>query len=99
MGVAAAMQLSSAANQYVDQRAPWAQAKDPAQAAELDTTLAALARCVAALATLLHPFMPGKTAGLAERLGFQAVRALADIATMDMTGQRVSKGEILFPKT
>src|SRR5690606_19087347 len=49
-GLSAAVALSSAANQYVDARAPWAQAKDPALAKELDTTLAALARCVAALA-------------------------------------------------
>ena len=97
-GLGAAFALSSAANQYVDARAPWAQAKDPAQAAELDVTLAALARCVAALATLMQPFMPVKMAELAGRLGLDGVTPLDGVATLDMTGHRVHRGEILFPK-
>ena len=97
-GIAVAVGLSSAANQYVDARAPWAQAKDPAQSAELDTTLAALARCVAALATLLQPFMPTRMAGVAERLGLDEVAPLDDLATLDLAGHRVHRGEILFPK-
>ncbi|HEX6133242.1 MAG TPA: methionine--tRNA ligase [Longimicrobiales bacterium] len=97
-GLSAAMGLSSAANQYVDARAPWAQAKDPASAGELDTTLAALARCVTALATLLQPFMPGKMAELAGRLGLEAVVPLDELATLEMTGRKVHRGDILFPK-
>ncbi|HEX6309563.1 MAG TPA: methionine--tRNA ligase [Longimicrobiales bacterium] len=97
-GLAAAMGLSSAANQYVDARAPWAQAKDASQAGELDTTLAALARCVAALATLLQPFMPVRMAELAERLGLEAVVPLNEVAKLDMTGRKVHRGDILFPK-
>jgi methionyl-tRNA synthetase len=97
-GIAAAMQLSSAANQYVDQRAPWAQAKDPSMAAELDNTLAALARCVAALATLLFPFMPVKMGDLIGRLGLGDVPLLDDVATLDLSGLSVHRGDILFPK-
>ncbi|HSJ10421.1 MAG TPA: methionine--tRNA ligase [Longimicrobiales bacterium] len=97
-GIAAAIQLSSAANQYVDQRAPWAQAKDPAMAAELDNTLAALARCVAALATLLFPFMPVKMKDLIGRLGMGDVPLLDDVATLDLAGLSVHRGDILFPK-
>jgi methionyl-tRNA synthetase len=97
-GVAAAMQLSSAANQYVDQRAPWSQAKDPAQAGELDITLASLARCVATLASLLFPFMPGKMRELADRLGFADVPRLDDLATLDLAGRQVRRGDVLFPK-
>jgi methionyl-tRNA synthetase len=97
-GVATAMQLSSAANQYVDQRAPWSQAKDPAQAAELDVTLASLARCVATLAALLFPFMPVKMQQLADRLGLPAVPVLDDLAGLDMAGRHVSRGDVLFPK-
>ncbi|MBR9988299.1 MAG: methionine--tRNA ligase [Gemmatimonadetes bacterium] len=97
-GLAVALMLSSSANQYVDARAPWTQAKDPALAAELDTTLAALARCVAALGTLLQPFMPGKMAEVADRLGLERIAPLDEVATLDMTGRRVHRGEILFPK-
>jgi methionyl-tRNA synthetase len=97
-GVAAAIQLSSQANQFVDARAPWAQARDPALAAELDATLAALARCVAALCTLLSPFMPTRMTTLAERLGLDAIPQLDDVAALDLTGHRVHRGEVLFPK-
>ena len=97
-GLAAAFALSSSANQFVDARAPWSQAKDPARSAELDETLAALARCVAALATLLAPFMPGKMGEVATRLGLDGVTPLDDVVTLDMTGRRVHRGEILFPK-
>jgi methionyl-tRNA synthetase len=97
-GAAAAMDLARAANGFVDARAPWAAAKDPARAAELDATLAALARTVAALTTLLHPFMPFKMEDLAGRLGLAGIQPLGAIAALDMTGNRVSRGEILFPK-
>jgi methionyl-tRNA synthetase len=98
LGVAAAIQLATAANQYVDARAPWSQAKDPAQAGELDNTLAALARCVAALSTLLFPFMPAKMTELAGRLGLDGVAQLDDVAGLDMTGRSVHRGDVLFPK-
>jgi methionyl-tRNA synthetase len=97
-GLAAAIQLSSAANQFVDARAPWTQAKDPARAAELDTTLATLARCVAAIGTLLAPFMPGKMQDLAQRLGLDGVLPLAGLAGLDLEGRRVCRGDVLFPK-
>jgi methionyl-tRNA synthetase len=97
-GLAAAIQLSSAANQFVDARAPWSQARDPEMASELDVTLAALARCVAALATLLFPFMPAKMQDLAGRLGLDAVPRLDDIAGLDLAGRTVHRGDVLFPK-
>ena len=97
-GLATAIQLSSAANQFVDARAPWSQAKDPSLAADLDVTLAALARCVAALGTLLTPFMPRKMHELAQRLGLHSVPPLADLAGLNLEGHRVHRGDVLFPK-
>jgi methionyl-tRNA synthetase len=97
-GLAAVMQLSTAANQYVDTRAPWSQARDPALAGELDVTLASLARCVAALATLLYPFMPLKMQDLTARLGLPDVPRLDDVVAIDMTGRQVHRGAVLFPK-
>ena len=72
-GALSAIDLARAANGFVGTRAPWTQAKDPAQSAALDDTLGSLARAVAVLATLLHPFMPGKMSSLAERLGLELV--------------------------
>jgi len=97
-GAAAAVQLGTAANQFVDARAPWNQAKDPAKAAELDRTLAALARCVAALTTLLFPFMPEKMKDLASRLGLAAVPPLDDVASLQLDDKHVHRGDVLFPK-
>jgi methionyl-tRNA synthetase len=97
-GIAVAIELASAANGFVEARAPWAAAKDPARAAELDATLHSLARCVAALATMLSPFMPSKTAALAERLGFDSVLLLANVEHTAVAGRSVSRGDVLFPK-
>ncbi|HUP87930.1 MAG TPA: class I tRNA ligase family protein, partial [Longimicrobiales bacterium] len=97
-GAAAAMELSTAANGYVEQMAPWALAKDPSKAETLDHTLGALARAVAALCTLLFPFTPSKMKSLAERLGLENVPLLDDVARLDLAGNKVSRGDVLFPR-
>jgi methionyl-tRNA synthetase len=97
-GIAAALDLANAANAFVDERAPWAQAKDPAQADQLDATLASLARALAALATLLEPFMPERMAALARDLGLPRVPALAEVAGQDLAGNAVRRQEVLFPR-
>ena len=97
-GAAAAMELSSAANGYVEEMAPWSLAKDPAKAELLDETLGALARGVAALCTMLWPFTPSKMESLADRLGLAGVPQLDDVAKLDLAGNRVSRGEVLFPR-
>jgi methionyl-tRNA synthetase len=97
-GASAAMDLASAANQFIEQRAPWSLAKDPAASAELDATLASLARTAVALATLLHPFSPGKIGELLPGLGLESLPALDDVAELPMAGRKVEKGAVLFPK-
>ena len=97
-GAGAAIELSSAANVYIEERAPWAQAKDPAQAAALDETLGALARAVAALSALFQPFMPGKMEDLRQRLGLERVPFLDEVATLDLAGNTVARGAVLFPR-
>ena len=56
-------------NQYVEERAPWQQAKDPAQAGDLDVTLASLAEGLRIVTVLLHPYMPSSTEKLLAALG------------------------------
>ena len=97
-GIAAAMELTGAANGFVEERAPWAQAKDPGQSDDLDATLGALARALAALATMLEPFMPERTRSLARDLGLDDVPLLDDVATLDLAGRTVHRGEVLFPR-
>jgi methionyl-tRNA synthetase len=85
-------------NRYVEERAPWQLAKDPADAAKLDETLASLAEGLRALTVLLHPYMPAITERLLGALGASAFEfdhaRLADRAS----GATVSELEPLFPK-
>ena len=71
LGIAAAMELVSQANGFIERQAPWTLAKDPAGGPELDATLASLARALLVAATLLHPFMPERMEELAGRLGVE----------------------------
>lgn len=96
--LAAAMDLARAANHYVEEREPWAQSKDPARAAELDETLATLARVLTALAALFLPVTPAKMGELAERLGLDYVPTLAGSREVRLAGREVRKGAPLFPR-
>jgi len=97
-GAATALEIAAAANGFIEARAPWALAKDPGLAADLDATLASLARAILALATLLEPFMPGRMPGLCARFGFDAVPLIGDLPSLAVEGRKAARGDILFPK-
>ena len=99
-GAAAAYELVRHANAVVAERQPWSVAKDPARADELDLTLAAMVRYLAAAAVMLSPFMPVKMMGLWERLGSgrDGLPSLDELATLDVSGWKTSAGGILFPR-
>jgi methionyl-tRNA synthetase len=96
--LAAAMDLARTANGYVEERQPWSQAKDPAAAAELDLTLATLARALLCLCALFEPVTPEKMAELAGRIGQDRVPTLAEAPTARVGGRLVAKGPALFPR-
>ncbi|MEJ2541004.1 MAG: methionine--tRNA ligase [Gemmatimonadota bacterium] len=96
--LAAAMELARAANGYVEEREPWALAKDPSRAAELDETLASLARALLILTALLQPVCPGKMDDLARRLGVDGVPTVARALELELAGRPVTKGDPLFPR-
>jgi methionyl-tRNA synthetase len=88
-------------NEYVDRQAPWKQAKDPAQAGALDTTLGTLIRQLARQCMALQPFMPGKAQELWRQLGGPGAVAdqrFAGFDALDAAGWKVTKGDGLFPK-
>jgi len=98
-GAAAAFDLVSQANSFVESRAPWKLARDPALASELDDTLSSLVRALAVTSTLLYPFMPGKMGHLWEQLGSRRhLPRLDEIAAVDPTGWSVARGAVLFPR-
>jgi methionyl-tRNA synthetase len=71
-------------NQYIEERAPWQLARDPADAAKLDETLASVIEGLRTVNTLLEPYMPETTRKLRGALG--------------APGGTVSSLEPLFPK-
>ncbi|MEO8529370.1 MAG: class I tRNA ligase family protein, partial [Pseudolysinimonas sp.] len=92
--------LVDALNLYVTVNQPWVLAKDPAQAARLDTVLATLVHGVGTLAVLFSPVMPKATATLWAALGeggsVSDVRV--DRAWDRPGGGTVSTLEPLFPR-
>jgi len=97
-GIGAALELTSLANGFVEEQAPWSLAKSPESAPELDSTLASLARALLVLATLLHPIMPGKMEEMARCLGVEEVPTLGGALSLELAGRSVTKGDPLFPR-
>ena len=85
-------------NRYVEERAPWRLARDPADAAKLDETLASLAEGLRAVSVLLHPYIPDGTDRLLNALASPSVDfAGAEFAERG-NGATVTPLEPLFPK-
>jgi methionyl-tRNA synthetase len=100
-GLQAVWRSVARGNEYVDRQAPWKLAKDPANRAALEETMAALIRHLARHAVMLSPFMPQKCQELWHQLGApgSVLDQRADALTRyDVTGWRVTKGAPLFPK-
>ena len=63
----AAWESVRALNRFVEDRAPWTLAKDPARAGELDVVLATLADGVRVVAILLASVMPSSAGAMLHR--------------------------------
>lgn len=60
-------------NQYLDQKAPWRMAKNPAMSGEVDRVLYRLLDCGRILGALLFPFMPETARKLLRFLGVEEI--------------------------
>jgi methionyl-tRNA synthetase len=86
-------------NAYVDERAPWHLAKDPAEAATLDTTLHYLLGSVRQLGRLLQPFLPQAADTIVRTLGAEPDKVPGAGNWLDnLAGVRVTKSPALFPR-
>ena len=97
----AVWQTISRANEYVDRQAPWKLAKDPANRAALESTLATLMRQLARQAVYIWPFMTGKAEELWSSLcapGSPSDVRFDGLDRLNPTGWKVAKGPSLFPK-
>jgi methionyl-tRNA synthetase len=84
-------------NRYVEERAPWQLARDPADADALDQTLRSLYEGVRVVSLLLHPYIPATSDRLLQALNFQD-RDFALATWRDHVGGMAEALEPLFPK-
>ena len=99
--LAAAFQLISRANKYIDETTPWALAKDPEQKERLGTVLYHLLESVRIATMLLGPAMPDLPAKVWAQSGHdpQSCRTWEQLAWGGTkAGQKVQKGPGLFPR-
>ena len=102
-GAARAVQeLVSRANLYIEERMPWALAKDPEKKDELEAVIYHLLEAIRIVAYLLAPFTPDTSAEVLRRMS-QAPRQttpLSEVCTWGrlQPGKAVEKGEALFPR-
>jgi methionyl-tRNA synthetase len=85
-------------NRYVEERAPWQLAKEPAAAGALDGTLASLAEGVRVVSVLLHPYMPSSTERLLNALRAPEVSFEAATFAERGGGGPLLELEPLFPR-
>ena len=89
------------ANKYIDENAPWALAKDPANRARLATVMYNLLETIRICAVLLTPFIPDSAEKIFDQIGACACCRTWEKANVwgslrpDVT---VHKGEALFPR-
>ncbi len=95
-----ALDVCRVANTYVDATRPFSLAKDPAQAARLDTILHLTAQAVRASLAAMLPILPEKAAQGLRQLGVSVEgRTLTElIATPIPVGQLLGPAEVLFPR-
>ena len=89
------------ANKYIDETAPWALAKDPANRARLASVLYNLLESVRICTILLLPFMPDSCQKIFGQIGADAsVTGWDDANVWGRLPQTVSvrKGEAIFPR-
>jgi methionyl-tRNA synthetase len=85
-------------NRYVEERAPWQLARDPAASEQLDQTLASLVEGVRVVSVLLHPYMPATTVRLLDALGSPDLDYESAAFAALGNGVSVAPLQPLFPK-
>ena len=89
-------------NKYIDLTAPWLLAKDEANKARLGTVLYNLAECLRIIGVTLQPFLTRTSPKIFAQLGItdEALMSFDSIHTFGLlpVGQKVIKGEALFPR-
>jgi methionyl-tRNA synthetase len=99
----AVLELVHAANHYIEDSAPWAVAKDPARADELEQIITNLLESIRISAHLFAPFMPQTSAEVLRRMSLADEADTEDLVAVCqwgglVGGAPVTKGDALFPR-
>lgn len=88
------------ANKYIDEKMPWALAKEPERKAELDTVMHNLAESIRIISVLIEPFMHTTSKEIRKQMGlWYSDPAWEDAFVFDtMNGEQVKKGNAIFPR-
>jgi methionyl-tRNA synthetase len=101
--MAAAFGIVDAANEYIAETAPWALAKDPANAERLSGVLFDVVEAIRVVAVLLVPAMPSSCAEILKRVGERTPAGelrLDRDARWRVEGEReIIKGAALWPRS
>jgi methionyl-tRNA synthetase len=100
-GAAAAFSIVDATNEFIAETAPWALAKDPANAGRLDEVLFEAAEAVRVAAVLLTPVMPSSCQEILRRVGAPTEKPRLDAdGSWRSSGVRdVTKAAALWPRS
>jgi methionyl-tRNA synthetase len=92
--------LSSRANKYIDETAPWVLAKDDAHKPRLARVLYNLLEAVRFCAVTLQPFMPETSVKILTQIGADGLDTWDSLAAFGALPRdaRVERGETLFPR-
>jgi methionyl-tRNA synthetase len=93
------MDALTAANQYLEQTAPWKRAKEGDEAG-VNTSLYTASEALRIASVLMSPVMPAKMQEVWERLGWRPPDNLASALSWGLLvpGEPVATGEPLFPR-
>lgn len=90
------------ANQFVEEKKPWALAKDPAKKEELADVISILVESVAHAACVLQAFMPETASKLIQRLGIESKTSVGELSSFSKPfvscDKLIERGEALFPR-
>lgn len=98
--LAKAMELADEANKYIQERAPWALAKDESKKNELANVMNILASILFEVGMLLSPALVEKSEGLFDQLGLDKEDRTYEkaVSLASLEGIKTQKGEPLFPR-
>ncbi|MCI5050317.1 MAG: methionine--tRNA ligase [Rickettsiales bacterium] len=93
------LNMSSAANEYIDREAPWKQKKEAPE--EMEATLYTLSEAIRCISIMLQPFIPDSSSKLLDQLAIPEDQRSFSHLTEEFAlkpGTALPKPEVIFPR-